>query len=36
VDSVTKDWNKKHPDMKVAYYFIDMSNIDLINKVLDK
>lgn len=36
VDSITKDRNKSHPDMKVAYYFIDMSNIDLINKVLDK
>ena len=36
VDSVAKDWNEKHPDMKVAYYFIDVSNIDLVNKVLDK
>ena len=36
VDSIAKDRNKKHPDMKVAYYFIDVSNIDLVNKVLDK
>ena len=36
VDLSVKEWNAKHPDKKVAYYRIDISNKELVYKVLKK